>query len=31
MGSSEAPQQALDRTTDDLRRQLAARPTKDNT
>jgi acetyl esterase/lipase len=31
MGSADAPQQALDRTTDYLRRQLAAGPTKDRT
>jgi acetyl esterase/lipase len=29
-GSADAPQQALERTTDFLRRQLAARPTKDD-
>lgn len=31
LGSADAPQRALDRTTDYLRRQLAARPTKDRT
>ena len=30
MGSTDAPQRALDRTTDFLQRQLAARPTKDD-
>jgi acetyl esterase/lipase len=31
LGSADAPQRALDRTTDYLRRQLTARPTKDDT